>query len=661
MRLTAVVPFYNGHATLGNLLNSLPRWLPVIVVDDHSNEALSVNGRANVRVIRPPKKGYFSGAVNAGIEACDTDVLVLNQDAWLEGRHWQDLVMGWQADGVGTGGDGVMNHPAWPEGYVQGTFMYMSRKAINEAGPLNTRDYPLWGATAEWQLRVCRKGFDARPMSPVPGLKHEHRRRRYGSAIRSILKKEPQNREWFVRTPPMISVIVPCYNYGRYLTDAVNSLVGGPTDLGEMPGQTFQSFEIIIVNDGSQDETHEVATGLANDWKAIRYINLPQNRGLPAALNVGISRSYGDYISILSADDMREPWHYETFYRAMEGNRKGFVYGDIRAFSDGKYTKTFIMHEYDFEALLYQNCAGAGILYHKDAWEQVGGYPTAMKYGREDWAFNIALGLNGHCGKKVKQPGPSNLYRREKQNRSFRTRKFSRQTFQTQIKALWPHIYAGERPVGCCGGGRRGSAVTRAKPKVLSLPGKDGMTRLEYVGLNSGSMTWYGEDGRRYVFGANDTDRVKFVDDQDIDLLLGMYEGRRPAFRRYVPPSPKAKLTPQQKAIANPVLSAKKEVPASDELIKTAEGMPQDADLEASRPRLMDRLKSPFKSNRSDGQLDAGELLEIAEIVAHPAKIKVTAKAKVLALQNKVDLRNIAGTGKGGQITVQDVRKAVRV
>ncbi len=312
MRLTAIIPYFNGGATIGNLLDSLPDWLPVVVVDDHSDKVPDVS-RRNVRVVRPEKKGYFSGAVNAGLEACDTDALILNQDAWLEGERWQKLVMGWQSEGIGVGGDGVMNHPAWPNGYVQGTFMYMSRAAIDAAGLLNSRDYPLWGATAEWQMRACRKGFKAIPMSSVPGLRHEHRRRRHGSSIRQILKREPHNQEWFVRTPPMISVIVPCYNYGRYLADAVNSLVGGPTSLGKMPGQTFQSFEIIIVNDGSQDETHEIASALADDWKAIRYVHLKKNQGLPAALNAGIARARGEYISILSADDMREPWHYETF------------------------------------------------------------------------------------------------------------------------------------------------------------------------------------------------------------------------------------------------------------------------------------------------------------------------------------------------------------
>lgn len=643
--LTAIVPFFNGHATLGNLLDSLPGWLPVIVVDDHSDKPLDVS-RRNVRVIRPDEKGYFSGAVNAGIAACDTDVLVLNQDAWL-GRGWQKVVLGWQSEGIGIGGDGVMKHPGWPNGYVQGTFMYMSRAAIDATGPLNARDYPLWGATAEWQMRACRKGFRAVPISPVPGLHHERLQGRHGSSIRQILKREPHNREWFIRTPPMISIIMPCYNYGRYLTDAVNSLIGGPTDLGEMPGQTFQGFEIIIVNDASQDETHEVASALADDWKAIRYVHLKENRGLPAALNAGIARARGEYISILSADDMREPWHYETFYRAMEGNKTGFVYGDIAVFRDGERTKTLVMHDYDFEKLLYRNCAGVGILYHKTAWEDAGGYPVAMRYGKEDWAFNIALGLAGHCGKKVKQETPSNLYRREQQNRSLRTQKFGVETFLTQIKALWPEIYAGERPVACCGGRARGGGGRgRAKKSTaLSLPGQKGMARLEYIGPKVGSMNFRGADQRRYVFGNNDQDRVKFVDSRDLKLFLNMRhgkgKGKKPIFRRYKPASPKAKLSPEQKAIANPVLPAKEQVPASAALVEAAEGMPQDADLEMA-----------------EAEREAAAFIDLKDTLDGKENILATAKAKIEAFKLKLDLASIIGTGKGGKITVRDVRKA---
>ena len=83
MELTIVVPFYNGHATLTRLLDTLPSELPVVIVDDHSDEPLQLD-REGVTVLRPPEKGFFSGAVNAGVQSVHTDVLILNQDVWFE-------------------------------------------------------------------------------------------------------------------------------------------------------------------------------------------------------------------------------------------------------------------------------------------------------------------------------------------------------------------------------------------------------------------------------------------------------------------------------------------------------------------------------------------------------------------------------------------------
>src|SRR5690606_3781254 len=122
-----------------------------------------------------------------------------------------------------------------------------------------------------------------------------------------LLEQEPEKKSLLIRTPPLVSVIVPCYNYGRYLDDCINSLIGGPTSLGEHLGQTMQSLEIIIVDDASTDGTPEIGARLAEAWKGIRYYRLDQNVGTAQALNFGIERAVGQYITFLSADDMREP------------------------------------------------------------------------------------------------------------------------------------------------------------------------------------------------------------------------------------------------------------------------------------------------------------------------------------------------------------------
>src|SRR6185503_20549111 len=107
----------------------------------------------------------------------------------------------------------------WPKGYVQGTFMFMRRDALEKIGGLNAVDYPLWGATAEWQLRACRAGFEALPLDSIPGFEHARGQAPYGSSIKATLEAEPAKRATFIRTPPEISVIIPSYNYGRYLRD----------------------------------------------------------------------------------------------------------------------------------------------------------------------------------------------------------------------------------------------------------------------------------------------------------------------------------------------------------------------------------------------------------------------------------------------------------
>lgn len=657
-KLTAVIPFFNGHATLPRLLDSLPDWLPAIVVDDRSDRALEIN-RPGVRVILAEEKGYFAGAVNLGLAACETDVLVLNQDVWLEGHDWRELVMGWQGNGVGIGGDGVFNHPAWPKGYVQGTFMYMSRKAIDVVGNLDEQDYPLWGATAEWQLRACRAGFQAVPVKPVPGLGHS-RRKRYGSAIQTILKREPHRRELLIRTPPLISMIVPCYNYGRYLPDAVNSLIGGPTSLGDMPGQTLQSFEIIIVDDASTDgESQEIGQSLADAWKGIHYVQLAKNRGTAGALNAGVSRAKGKYIGILSADDMREPWHLETLYRPHVDNDRCFTYCNPRKFAHGERSSIYVLPDYDFEKLLYKNCAGAGIIYPREAWERVGGYPDSFRYGREDWAFNLSIAIRGYCGVKVNAT-PSNLYRKEGQNRTVRTHGW-RHKFLAQLKKLHPDIYAGERPAMACCGGRSGGARTSkraAQSKALTaLPGHKGMVLLEFIGPGVGTSEYRGFTATtarvRYKFGNSDKDRVKFVDKRDVPgfLAMRMKKGKRRLFKKHIRPKPILNVTPADAELANPGALVG---------VEKIKGLPQDAPpVKATRPPT--GSNGPVETTRrSDGELDAGELLELAEVLieAKTNGLDMTSKAKILAVEKGIDLAAIIGTGKGGKITVRDVRNA---
>src|SRR5437763_11165815 len=95
--------------------------------------------------------------------------------------------------------------------------------------------------------------------------------------------------------PPKISVIVPCYNLGEFLAEAVDSVLA----------QTCQDFEIVVVDDGSTDgPTNEILATFARP--KTRLLRAP-HAGLGAARNLGIANSTGEYLCALDADDRLDP------------------------------------------------------------------------------------------------------------------------------------------------------------------------------------------------------------------------------------------------------------------------------------------------------------------------------------------------------------------
>lgn len=524
---TIVIPFWNGHQYLDRLLASIPESIPVILVDDLSDKPLSDIGRPNTQIIRLAKKGYFTGAVNSGIEACNTDVLILNQDTYFADNSWLNFIQD-NRNQYGLFGESAGNHPAWPNRYIHGTFMYIRRDVIDAVGLMDAENYPLWGSTCEYQLRACRKGFQANPAKVIPGFVHK-RRGPHGSAIQQSLKLTGQ-RGKFIRTPPWISVVITCYNHGKYLQEAINSLIGGQTFLKDMPGQSFQSFEIVIVDDGSEDDSALIAEKLADPWKGIHFVS-QSNKGSASAMNTGIQASHarhGGLIAPLDGDDMMEPQRLETMLKALEENPHSVIFDNMRYFANDRYG--VVLHwqnpdkikdhhplgNHNFEQLLQENQMHKGLLYPKKAWVEVGGYPETMTKGREDWAFNVGLGIKGWCG--VNTGEYHYLYRRELQNRTLKnTSPKHHQFFLSQIKSLYPHIYAGERPKMCCGKPSASNGKSSASMAVRyskDLPGQDGMVILEYAGGNAGDLTWHGPVTRTtYILGG--AKKRGYVDKRD--------------------------------------------------------------------------------------------------------------------------------------------------
>lgn len=105
---------------------------------------------------------------------------------------------------------------------------------------------------------------------------------------------------------PMISVIIPVYNTEEYIERCVQSVLG----------QTFQYFEIILVNDGSTDQSGAVCSRLAEAYDKIKVIH-QENQGVSVARNRGLEESCGTYISFIDSDDWLEPEMYQRMVDAM--------------------------------------------------------------------------------------------------------------------------------------------------------------------------------------------------------------------------------------------------------------------------------------------------------------------------------------------------------
>ncbi len=120
---------------------------------------------------------------------------------------------------------------------------------------------------------------------------------------------------------PLVTILVPCYQYGRYLKTCLDGIFA-QTIINEI------SFEIIVINDGSTDETDEVMYEF-NDPR-IRYIRLPENQGICNALAQGITLAKGKYFARIDADDRWKPHFLEEVLPILEKHPDvGLVYGDV--------------------------------------------------------------------------------------------------------------------------------------------------------------------------------------------------------------------------------------------------------------------------------------------------------------------------------------------
>ena len=146
---------------------------------------------------------------------------------------------------------------------------------------------------------------------------------------------------------PLISVVIPTYNYAAFLPRAIDSVLQ----------QTYSNYEVIVIDDGSTDDTVQVVP--CSDRVLYFY---QQNKGLAAARNAGIEKASGQYLLFLDADDWLEPAALETNYAVLKDKPEtAFVSGShrfLKATTNQLYTVTVSVASEHYSRLLESNYIG---------------------------------------------------------------------------------------------------------------------------------------------------------------------------------------------------------------------------------------------------------------------------------------------------------------
>jgi len=130
-----------------------------------------------------------------------------------------------------------------------------------------------------------------------------------------------------------VDVVIPCYNYGKFLSDCV---------AGALDDQPGTDVRVLVIDDASQDDSGETARKLAAADDRVEVIVHPVNRGHIATFNEGLlDWADGDYCVLISADDRLTPGALRRAADLMDAHPEvGFVYGDVVSFSDGEELRT---------------------------------------------------------------------------------------------------------------------------------------------------------------------------------------------------------------------------------------------------------------------------------------------------------------------------------
>lgn len=193
---------------------------------------------------------------------------------------------------------------------------------------------------------------------------------------------------------PKISIVMPCFNQGAYIDDAIDSV----------NHQTMTDIEIVVVDDASTDpatkEKLKCIKGLQSANITVEL--LAKNVGVSAARNIGANLAKGEFLVFLDADDKLHPEFIQRCFDVISKTDKcNFVTSDVVFFE--RINRRLATEEYSIKKLLARNIFPVTGLLRRDEFMLTEGFDETMKCGLEDWEFWIRFLKKGGIVKVVHQ------------------------------------------------------------------------------------------------------------------------------------------------------------------------------------------------------------------------------------------------------------------
>jgi glycosyltransferase involved in cell wall biosynthesis len=190
---------------------------------------------------------------------------------------------------------------------------------------------------------------------------------------------------------PDVTVVIPVYNQGEFVMDAIMSVFE----------QTYESWEIVVVDDGSSDA---VTVAMLDDLDLPRVRMVRQdNRGLSGARNTGMQLARGRYLVPLDADDEITPRFLERMVVLLE-DHPGAAFAHCWAELFGDVHTLWVTRPFNPYVQLMSNSVVGCVLMRREAFEEVGGYDETMLAGNEDWELWVRLQEAGWGQVKLEEP-----------------------------------------------------------------------------------------------------------------------------------------------------------------------------------------------------------------------------------------------------------------